>query len=110
VVRSLKRNTELPVPNLNDPDLSRFQRAVLGCIFDTIPFEYIKPAKRDVLSAAKHVAQKDAPIIAAAKRAKVDFLVTLDKRHLLGRPELAAYVGTRIVAPKSAVESIRSTN
>ncbi|MEJ2354021.1 MAG: AbrB/MazE/SpoVT family DNA-binding domain-containing protein [Anaerolineales bacterium] len=33
IVRSLKRNTELPVPNLNDPDLSRFQRAVLGCIF-----------------------------------------------------------------------------
>ncbi|MEJ2354022.1 MAG: PIN domain-containing protein [Anaerolineales bacterium] len=82
----------------------------LELLFDIIPFEYIKPAKRDVLSAAKHVAQKDAPIIAAAKRAKVDFLVTLDKRHLLGRPELAAYVGTRIVAPKSAVESIRSTN
>jgi predicted nucleic acid-binding protein len=48
----------------------------LELLFDTIPFEYIKPAKRDVLSAAKHVALKDAPIIAAAKKARVDFLVT----------------------------------
>jgi predicted nucleic acid-binding protein len=82
----------------------------LDLLFETIPFEFIKPAKRDVLSAAKHVALKDAPILAGAKKAKVDFLVTLDKKHLLGRPELAAYAGTWIVAPKSAVESLRSTN
>ena len=82
----------------------------LELLFDTIPFEYIKPAKRDVLSAAKHVALKDAPIIAAAKKARVDFLVTLDKKHLLGRPKLASYVGTKIVAPGAAVEFFRSTN
>ena len=61
-------------------------------------------------SAASHVALKDAPIVAAAKRAKVDLLVTLDKKHLLGKPELAEYAGVDIVTPQEAVGYLRGTN
>jgi hypothetical protein len=57
-------------------------------------------------AAAERVALKDAPIEAAACKAKVDLLVTLDKKHLLGKPALAKYVGAEIVAPKEAVKRL----
>lgn len=47
--------------------------------------------------------KKDAPIAAAAKRAVVEMLVTLDKKHLLGRPDLARFIGADIVTPKEAM-------
>jgi predicted nucleic acid-binding protein len=50
---------------------------------------------------------KDAPILAAAKQAQVDLLVTLDKKHLLGKPELVAYLGKKIVTPKEAVNYLK---
>jgi predicted nucleic acid-binding protein len=68
-----------------------------------IPFELTRPTKREVLAAAKRVVLKDAPIIAAARKAKVGMLVTLDKKHLLGKPDLAAYLGVPIVTPKEAI-------
>ena len=39
----------------------------------------------------------------AARRAKVDLLVTFDRKHLLGKPALAEYVGAEIVTPKHAM-------
>ena len=72
--------------------------------------QFVRPTKRQVLSAAAHVALKDAPIVAAAKRAKVDLLVTLDKKHLLGKPELAKYASTEIVTPQEAVIQLRRVN
>jgi uncharacterized protein len=77
-------------------------------IIEAIPFEYVRPTKREVIVAAKHIVLKDAPIIAAAKKAKVDFLVTLDKKHLLGKPELVAFANILIVNPKEAVEKLRT--
>ncbi len=74
----------------------------LETIIDNIPFEITRPTKREVFAAAKYAEFKDAPIIAAAKKTKVDFLVTLDKKHLLGRPELAKYISAEIVTPKEA--------
>jgi predicted nucleic acid-binding protein len=38
-------------------------------VMETIPFEYVRPTKREVIAAAKHTVLKDAPIIAAAKKA-----------------------------------------
>ena len=78
----------------------------LETIIDNIPFEFVRPTKRQVIAAAKHSALKDAPIVAAAKRAQVDLLVTLDKKHLLGKPELAKYIGAEIVTPKDAVDQL----
>ncbi len=75
---------------------------LLEAIIDNIPFELVQPTKRQVLDAAKHSDLKDAPIVAAAKRAKVDLLVTLDKKHLLGKPEISDYIVAEIVTPKDA--------
>jgi predicted nucleic acid-binding protein len=60
-----------------------------------------------VADSAKFIVVKDAPILAAAKTAKVDMLVSLDRKHILGRPELAEYIGAAILSPKEAVERLR---
>lgn len=70
--------------------------------------EVLRPTKNEVVAAAQQVALKDAPILAAAKKARVDLLVTLDKQHLLGKPELARYAGIEIVTPKRAFELVRN--
>ena len=79
----------------------------LDFALDNIAIEFVRPTKRQVVTAASHVALKDAPILAAAKRANVELLVTLDKKHLLGKPELAEYAGLEIVTPMAAVEYIK---
>ena len=75
-------------------------------IFEWAPFEIVDPSKAAVLEAAGLVALKDAPILAAGRAAHVDALVTLDKRHLLDRPELENYIAARIIRPKDACEWI----
>ncbi len=83
--------------------------SALDQIVANVHFEFVRPMKRDVLAATKHVALKDAPIVAAARKAKVDFLVTLDQKHLLNRPDLAKYVRAAIVTPKAAIEQLGPT-
>jgi predicted nucleic acid-binding protein len=75
---------------------------LLDYILENIPFELFQPTKREVVAATRYTALKDAPIVAAARKAKVDFLITLDKKHLLGKPDLAKYVGAEILTPKEA--------
>jgi len=79
---------------------------ILDYITAGIPFEIVKPTKREVITAAKRVVLKDAPIVAAARKARVDHLVTFDKKHLLGKPELAEYVRAPIVTPQEAFERL----
>ncbi len=79
---------------LNETKSNLFESAhekssALDQIIANVHFEYVRPMKRDVLAATKRVALKDAPIVAATREAKVDFLVTLDQKHLLNHPDLA---------------------
>jgi len=94
--------------NLNDTD------PILALLFDRLvaetPFEVAKPTKRDVSAATKHVVVKDAPIVAAAKRAKVDLLVTFDRKHLLSKPEVAKYGRAVVVTPQEAVAYLQGKN
>jgi predicted nucleic acid-binding protein len=70
---------------------------------DAVPFESVRPSKQQVLQAAAYIALKDAPIVAAAKKAQVDYLVSLDRRHLVGLPEVAEKSGLNIVLPKKVI-------
>ena len=83
---------------------------LLGLIVENIPFEYVHPTKKEVLLASKYVLLKDAAIVAAAKKAKVDYLITLDKKHLLGKPNIARFIGADIVTPKEAVGRLKRGN
>src|SRR3990170_1527967 len=94
----------------NRPRAHPQKQHIFILFFPAIPFEYIRPTKREVLAAAEHVAMKDAPILAAARKARVDLLVTLDKKHLLGKPELTEISRVAIVTPEGAVEYLQKTN
>jgi len=69
--------------------------------------EIVNPTANDVRAAEGYVVSKDAPIVAAARAAKVDFLVTFDRKHLLDPPEIAARAGLRVVLPQIALDAIR---
>ena len=75
-------------------------------LIEAIPIEFIRPSKAEIIAAEDYVVQKDAPIIAAAKKARVDMLVSLDKKHLLDKPELVVYTGVKIVTPAEAYQMI----
>ena len=60
-----------------------------------------------VTEAAQVVVFKDAPILAASRAAGVDALVTLDKKHLLDRPDLETFLDARILRPQEAFQLIQ---
>jgi predicted nucleic acid-binding protein len=50
----------------------------------------------------------DARVVAAAVRASVDFLVTLDRAHLLGNASLAAHLRLQLGTPGDALAWLRA--
>ena len=73
-----------------------------------VHFEIVKVIPEDVTNAKQWIVLKDAPVLAAAKVAGVDMLVTLDKKHFLGRPELESYINAPILTPKEAYQKIKA--
>jgi predicted nucleic acid-binding protein len=47
-------------------------------------------------------------IVDAAKTAKVNMLVSLDKKHILGRTDLETYINAPIVTPLIAYQKLRT--
>lgn len=62
------------------------------------------PAPESMEKAATIVDRKDAPILAAAQNANVDFLITLDKRHFLN-PKTRQKVMLKVVSPIEFLQS-----
>lgn len=61
------------------------------------------PSPSELKEAASYINLKDAPIIAAGINADVDYLVTLDRKHLLGDTNVARRSGLKIVTPDELV-------
>lgn len=98
VFEEAERNLQEKAPE-HASELERFQGAV--------EFEMVRPTRREVEEAREYTVTKDAPIVAAAKRAQVDYLVSLDRRHLVDVPEVAKRSGLKIVLPEEALRQIR---
>jgi putative PIN family toxin of toxin-antitoxin system len=62
------------------------------------------PTPESMEKAATIVDRKDAPILAAAQNANVDFLITLDKRHFLN-PKTREKVMLKVVSPIEFLQS-----
>lgn len=77
-------------------------------LLEAVNFRIEKATKRDVELAAQYTELKDAPMVAAAKKAKVDYLVSLDRRHLVGVPEVSEGSGLMIVLPEELLRQIRA--
>jgi len=72
------------------------------------PFKIVRPPTRaEILRAAKYTTLKDAPIVAAAKKAGVRHLVTFDRKHLLEDPTVAQKSGLKIVTPDIFLASMK---
>jgi len=99
VLEEARRNLQAKAPEV----VSYFDR-----LCEAIGFEMVRPTKREVKEAMKYTVPKDAPIIAAAKRAQVDFLVSLDRRHFVGQSHIAQRSGLRIVLPNELLEALSS--
>jgi predicted nucleic acid-binding protein len=63
-----------------------------------------KPSLEDVQRAAEYTALKDAPVVAAAIAAQVDYLATWDRRHLIEDARVGKGSGLKIVTPNDLVE------
>lgn len=81
--------------------------AAFQLLLGVVAFELVRPTKRQVLQAAAYAALKDAPIVAAARRAHVDDSISLDRRHPVGSPEVAQRSGLKIVLSEVLQEELR---
>ena len=71
-------------------------------------YETAKPSRREVLAVAEYTELKDAPVVAAAIKAEADYLVSLDRRHLVGQAVVAEKSGLRILLPGDLLHLLRS--
>lgn len=67
------------------------------------------PTREEVVHCRGIIAhQADVPIIVAAMKANVDYLVTLDRRHFLDDPEVARRSGLRVGSPGDCLAWVRN--
>jgi predicted nucleic acid-binding protein len=94
------RNLTAKIPNM----VGRFRRYLRRLA----PVLEEDPSPAEVESAASIIHPKDASILAAAKKAKVDYLITLDKKHFLsGRINQQGRL--RIVSPGEFLRHFEQT-
>jgi predicted nucleic acid-binding protein len=79
----------------------------LSTLFDAVPFTFANPSIEEIAEAATYTFPKDAPIVAAARKAHVDYLVSLDRKHLVGIAEVAQGSDLAIVLPEVVLDAIR---
>ncbi len=83
-----------------------FQLLIDTTILELVP----EPTKKALVDAAKYTALKDAAVIASAIAAKVDYLVTYDRKHLIDPPHVAQQSGLKIVTPDVIVADLRRSD
>lgn len=98
VLDEVRRNLEKKSPDVL-PDWEQILAALAPLVVD--------PTPTAVRNAAEYTEAKDAPLVAAAIAAKVDYFVTLDKRHLTGVPTVANRSGLRIIRPGEVLAKLR---
>lgn len=66
------------------------------------------PTVKQIQSAQQVTSTKDAPILASAKKAKTDGIVTLDKKHFL-KPEVEDFIKPiKILTPAQLFEELKN--
>ena len=96
VIAATKKNLEKSAPGT----LKYFD-----VVLSMVPFEVIH-SPESTSEAEQIVARKDAPIVAAAKRANINGLISLDKKHILSNPNIAEFINAPAITPKEAFEMI----
>lgn len=79
----------------------------MGTWLEVIPYELAAISSQEAKAAAEYTTAKDAVVMAAAIAAGAEYLVTLDRIHLLNVPQVAERSGLRIVLPGTLVQLLR---
>jgi predicted nucleic acid-binding protein len=80
-------------------------------LVDDYLFELAPPlSKEEVHQAEAYVVAKDAYIVAAAIKARVDYLATFDRKHLIDPPEVALRSGLVINTPGEILTILRKAS
>ena len=80
--------------------------SILEIIIHQARIEIVSVTGEQIREAMKWIFPKDAPILAAAKAAKADMLVSLDKKHILGHAEFAGFINAPVLTPAEAFERL----
>jgi predicted nucleic acid-binding protein len=99
VLVEAERNLQDKLPNA----IPEYERFLNACPLESIP----DPSTGDVGKVKDIIHPKDASILAAAKNAQVDYLVTLNRKHFLDDPRVARTSGLRIGAPDDLLDWLR---
>jgi predicted nucleic acid-binding protein len=99
VLTEARRNLEHKAPQAVD---------AFDGLIDLLPLEMqADPLPTELEAAASYINLKDAPIIAAAVSAEVDYLATLDRRHFIADPAVGQRSGLSIVTPDQLLAILR---
>jgi predicted nucleic acid-binding protein len=99
VIIECERNLQKKAPQAV-PLFETFQQALMS--------NSVNPTPRAILQVGKVVALKDAPIVAAARRARAGYLATYDQKHLLRQRErIQANFGVEVVFPDEVLKMLR---
>lgn len=79
------------------PETLKFYEVLLA----NLSFEVAKPpTKKSIEAAAKYIDSKDALIVASAKKAQVDYLVTFDRKHFINNRTAAEKSRVKLILPE----------
>lgn len=101
IIAEARRNLQAKAPD----SFHLFPRLVNADLY-----EIVNASKSEVLKAAEYTTMKDAPVVAAAKKAGVDYLVSLDRKHLVHAPGVAESSGLTILLPGDLLQILRKNN
>ena len=82
--------------------------AIFRQLTAALDVEVVAADEAAVCDAATYTHPKDAPIVAAARVAAVDYLVSLDRRHLVDVLAVAARSGLTILLPGDLLQRLRA--
>lgn len=77
-------------------------------IEDNLLYFLVIPTLENIREAQTYTEFKDAPIVAAAKQAQVDFLASFDRKHLVGVEAVSQRVKFPIMLPAQVLWEIRT--
>jgi len=99
VFEEARRNLEVKAPG-EVPDLETFHQAAT--------IEMVRPSREEIEEAMEYTVDKDAPVVAAARKAEVDYLVSLDREHLVEATGVVQRSGLVIVLPGDFLKDMRA--
>lgn len=98
VIAEARRNPEKKAPQIAQ---------LMSSWLEVIPYELVTISSQEAEAAAEYTTAKDAVVVAAAVGAGAEYLVTLDRVHLLNVPQVAERSGLKIVLPGTLVQLLR---